>query len=105
MIITIEVVLKVAADAVKAVEVTEEEVKATKTSEEDEMADLKIVNFATVIVVASTDIREVKDNVTDNVTDNVMDIEIITNKMVSKKTKTEKNNIPMTFEKNRICNT
>ena len=101
MIITIEVVLKVAADAVKAVEVTEEEAKATKTSEEDGMADLKIENFATVIVEASTDIREV----TDNVTDNVMDIEIITNKMVSKKTKTEKNNIPMTFEKNRICNT
>merc|ERR1712141_997207 len=97
----IEVVLKVAADAVKAVEVTEVEEKATKTSEVGGMADLKIVNFATVIVVASTDIREVKDNVTDNVTD----IEIITNKMVSKKTKTEKNNIPMTFEKNRICNT
>ena len=97
-----EVVLKVAAeDAVKAVEVTEEEEKATKTSEVVGMVDLKIVNFATVIVEASTDIREAKDNVTDN----VMDIEIITNKMVSKKTKTEKNNIPMTFEKNRICNT
>ena len=97
-----EVVLKVAAeDAVKAVEVTEEEEKATKTSEVVGMVDLKIANFATVIVEASTDIQEAKDNVTDI----VMDIEIITNKMVSKKTKTEKNNIPMTFEKNRICNT
>ena len=97
-----EVVLKVAAeDAVKAVEVTEEEEKAIKTSEVVGMVDLKIANFATVIVEASTDIQEAKDNVTDI----VMDIEIITNKMVSKKTKTEKNNIPMTFEKNRICNT
>ena len=97
-----EVVLKVAAeDAVKAVEVTEEEEKAIKTSEVVGMVDLKIVNFATVIVEASTDIQEAKDNVTDI----VMDIEIITNKTVSKKTKTEKNNIPMTFEKNRICNT
>ena len=82
-----EVVLKVAAeDAVKAVEVTEEEEKAIKTSEVVGMVDLKIVNFATVIVEASTDINEAKDNVTDN----VMDIEIITNKTVSKKTKTEK---------------
>ena len=85
----------------KAVEVTEEEEKAIKTSEVVGMVDLKIANFATVIVEASTDIQEAKDNVTDI----VMDIEIITNKMVSKKTKTEKNNIPMTFEKNRICNT